>query len=126
MKKVSSSESLLGQMRNPDTYRDQEAEGDQPHDPEDEVARERQEGVEKWGDEHNGEDGADGGGNDAVDDPAIPRDAGIREPVQERTEDAKHDYGADELPDAQAHQHDLGSGSHGDCWRDVQDGGCRV
>lgn len=89
------------------TYRDQKAENDQPHNEEDKVGREGQKRIEEGGDENDGEYGADGRGDDAIDNPAILRRPSIRDPVQERREDPKHDDRADELPDAQADQGDF-------------------
>ena len=95
------------------TYRGLEAEEDQPHDEHDKVKRERQEGVQERGDEHDGEESTDRPGHNAIDDPAIPSHPGLRDPMQEGREDSEDDDGANELPDAQAHQDDFRCGAHG-------------
>ena len=59
------------------TYRDQQAEDDQPHNEKDKIGREREKRIEEGGDENDGEYGADGRGDDAIDNSAIPRCPGI-------------------------------------------------
>ncbi len=97
------------------TYRLQEAEGNQPHDKEDKVERERQERIEEGRNENDRERGAYGRGNNAVDDSAILGPVHVMESVHERGEDPEHNGGADELPDAQDHHYNFRCGAHGDC-----------
>lgn len=89
------------------TYSVEEAEGDQPHDPEDKVARERVERIHKRCNKDDGKCRTDARSNEGVDDPAISRPVAVGHAAQERPENADHNDGADELPDAQAHQHDF-------------------
>lgn len=86
------------------TYHLQEAEDDRLYNLEGKVGRERQERIEKGCNKNDEKSGTDRRGNDTIDDPAISRCAGVRGPFQERSQDPKHNDGADELPDAQADQ----------------------
>ena len=81
-------------------YRLQEVEGDQLYNLEGKVGRECQEGIEEGYNKNDGESGTNRRSNDTIDDPAILRRAGVRDPVQERSEDSEYNDGIDELLDA--------------------------